>query len=383
MRRGFDDSDNKKESVDQKDIGYTPAHTKRCSICSSVTTYIEKTKWGPHPHWYGKSENPICKTCYLRLSWQKKYIPANAKCDICNSTETTNSRYGTPQWIKNSDREGGYLCRSCYTIKRNTGQVFSPERKNNLRIGIRRAVENGVVFGRKVRTINEAAFNAITEESAYWIGYLMADGNVYTGKTGNARIALTLAKEDYDHLVKFRKFMSSTYDILTKKVKLNDKNIVQYTLRFSSKIIASVLATYGVVPRKSLIAKVIGLENNRHFWRGVIDGDGWLGNRNVQDGDKITLTGSFDLLNQFKTFIETNISGSEATLKQDGKYYRLYIYSYTARAVAELLYSNCLIALHRKLTRAQKMLGYTEYNPNTLVAQQLNNPNPELSPKSG
>jgi hypothetical protein len=100
-------------------------------------------------------------------------------------------------------------------------------------------------------------------------------------------------------------------------------------------------------------------------------------NRNGQDGDKIILTGSFDLLNQFKTFIETNISESEATLKQDGKYYRLYIYSYTARAVAELLYSNCLIALHRKLIRAQKMLGYAEYNPNMLVAQQLNNPNPE------
>jgi hypothetical protein len=50
---------------------------------------------------------------------------------------------------------------------------------------------------------------------------MMADGNVYTGKTGNARIALTLEKEDYENLVKFRKFMSSTYDILTKKVKLN------------------------------------------------------------------------------------------------------------------------------------------------------------------
>jgi len=40
-------------------------------------------------------------------------------------------------------------------------------------------------------------------------------------------------------------------------------------------------------------------------------------------------------------------------MKQDGNYYRLYICSYTARAVAELLYGDCFIALNRKLTKAQ------------------------------
>jgi hypothetical protein len=329
---------------------------KRCSICGSSTTYKDKNKWGEYEHWRGSTDQPICGRCYNRANWKKRFVPVDVKCDNCSSTETTNSRYGTPQWIKNRDRDGGYLCRSCYTIKRNTGQVFSEEKKTNLRMGIRRAVENGVLFGRKLHTVNEAAFNVITEESAYWIGCLMADGNVYTGKTGNARIALTIAKEDYGHLVKFRKFMNSTYDILTKKVKLNNKTIIQYTLRFSSKTIASVLASYGIIPKKSLIAKVTGLENNRHFWRGVVDGDGYINNRNGKDGDKIILTGSYDLLNQFKVFMETNISGSEATLKQYGKYYRLYIYSYTARAVAELLYNECSIALDRKLIKAQKMV---------------------------
>jgi hypothetical protein len=40
---------------------------------------------------------------------------------------------------------------------------------------------------------------------------------------------------------------------------------------------------------------------------GVIDGDGSLGSRNERDGDKITLTGSHDLLNQLKTLIEKRI----------------------------------------------------------------------------
>jgi hypothetical protein len=45
-----------------------------------------------------------------------------------------------------------------------------------------------------------------------------ADGNVYIGKTGNPRIALTLAESDPEHLVKFSKFLNCSYKILRKKL---------------------------------------------------------------------------------------------------------------------------------------------------------------------
>jgi hypothetical protein len=76
------------------------------------------------------------------------------------------------------------------------------------------------------------------------------------------------------------------------------------------------LTGFGVVARKTLIAKVMGLENDRNFWRGVVDSDGWMGNSNGRDGDKITFTGSYDLLIQFKTFIETSIPESIVRMKQ-------------------------------------------------------------------
>lgn len=352
---GLDNSDNKKEDAGQIGLVDSLTTVKRCSICANSATYKEKTRWGMKEHWYGKSENPICKKCYVRIRHQEKYIPRGVKCDKCNCDKTILSKYGTPMWVKNRDREGGYLCWSCYTIKNNTGKVFSQERKANISAGIRQAVDAGKIFGRKIYTINELAFDLITEESAYWVGFFMADANMHSGKTGNPRIAIALKNEDYGHLVKLAKFLKCTYKILEKRSKIKEKTIIQFTLRFSSKHIAESLMKLGVIPNKSIIAKVIGLENNRHFWRGVVDGDGWIGLRNGQDGDKIILTGSHGLLNQFKTFIELNVPGSIVRIKQEGKYSRLYIYSYTARAVAKLLYNDCSIALDRKLIKAQMM----------------------------
>jgi hypothetical protein len=89
----------------------------------------------------------------------------------------------------------------------------------------------------------------------------------------------------------------------------------------------------------------------------LIDGDGWSGNRNGQDGDKMILTGGSSLLCQFKRFIEKNIPGAVIKIKQHGKYSRLYIYSNTARMLAKLLYGNCHVALDRKLAKACEMFS--------------------------
>ena len=158
-------------------------------------------------------------------------------------------------------------------------------------------------MGPKVHTVNEAVFDTITEESAYWLGFLMADGSISTGKTGNPRIALTLAERDREHLVKFRKFLNCSNQILSKIAKVNEKVWNQYTLRFSSKKIADRLKEFGITERKSLTAKSIGLEDNKHFWRGVLDGDGHIKNSDGNDGDSVVVVGSQDLMRQFITFI--------------------------------------------------------------------------------
>jgi hypothetical protein len=327
---------------------------KKCYVCGSTSTYKDRG----YEHWRGTPERRICGRCYARANWKERFVPMGVTCDRCQGTKSICTKYGTPQWVKNREREGGYLCWSCYTIKRNTGKVFSQDRRKNMRISAIRARDSGVIFGRRIHAVNESIFDTITEESAYWIGFLMADGYVEVGKHGSPRIAITLAKEDLQHLDKFATYIQSTYNILEKKVHINEKVIIQYTLRFSSKKIADVLATYGVVQGKSHIAKVIDLKNNRHFWRGVIDGDGWFGNRDGRDGDKIVLVGSHDLLYQSKEFIKMNIPGAVIRIRPEGNYWRLYVYSNTARMLAKLLYDNCLVALDRKSAKARQMYEY-------------------------
>jgi hypothetical protein len=211
-------------------------------------------------------------------------------------------------------------------------------------------------MGPKVHTIDETIFDIITEPSAYWAGNLMADGNIYTGKTGNPRISLTLAARDHDHLVKFGTFVNCSNPILIKISKVNGKIWKQYTLRFSSKRIAGNLIGFGVTARKSLTAKVIGLQDNKPFWRGVLDGDGYIKNRDGKEGDRVVISGSHDLMCQFMIFIETNIPNARTRLIADRKIYRLTLYYYTARKIVGLLYENCVVALDRKLEDARRMI---------------------------
>lgn len=60
---------------------------KVCYQCGSTTTSLDKTMWSLLPHWYRSPahgfKRPICKNCYVRNWWEKKYVPKDARCDLC------------------------------------------------------------------------------------------------------------------------------------------------------------------------------------------------------------------------------------------------------------------------------------------------------------
>ena len=110
-----------------------------------------------------------------------------------------------------------------------------------------------------------------TEEKAYFLGLLIADGNVFQDGTGRqSSISLTLNQEDIYILNKFKEILITNTSITN-----DNRGCSQIAIR--SNIMANDLAQYGVVPRKSAFTY---LPNNipdnlmNHLIRGIFDGDG-------------------------------------------------------------------------------------------------------------
>ena len=96
---------------------------------------------------------------------------------------------GPPIWVR--DKKGKKIyCKGCFVVIRDTGQSRPEEARRNIGVGIHKALDKGIIFGRTKYTLDETVFDTVTEESAYWEGNLMSDGNISRGKTGNLRIAL-------------------------------------------------------------------------------------------------------------------------------------------------------------------------------------------------
>lgn len=137
----------------------------------------------------------------------------------------------------------------------------------------------GIYVSKSKKQFNWTKFNVIdTEEKAYWLGFIYADG--YLGKDNTLSIAL--ADKDVDHLRKFAQFMECNENYIKNKVqKYNNKEYFSVRLDLCHQQLAQDLQKLGVHPAKSLDlvfpsidAVPISLQN--HFIRGYFDGDGCI-----------------------------------------------------------------------------------------------------------
>jgi hypothetical protein len=119
-------------------------------------------------------------------------------------------------------------------------------------------------------TANHDYFAEIdTEEKAYFLGLLFADGSVQAeGKSW--RIRLTLQRQDQDVVERLKQAISYSGPL---------RGPAKYvTLQVSSRAMGGDLVRHGCVPRKSLVLKypVIDERWTWPFIRGYFDGDGSL-----------------------------------------------------------------------------------------------------------
>lgn len=152
-------------------------------------------------------------------------------------------------------------------------------------------------------TIYYNIFDSIdTEEKAYWLGFLYADGNIASNRP---KISVNLSIKDENHLRKFMKFLNYTYDMRYQKQINGDI----CRMSFDNSHMVNTLISYGCVPKKSLILKFPSAdvfkdaELVRSFIRGYFDGDGCVTYKNASHTiPEISITGTKDMLDKFSEY---------------------------------------------------------------------------------
>lgn len=190
-----------------------------------------------------------------------------------------------------------------------------------------------------------------TEEKAYWLGFLWADGCIYKNpEREEYALQLGLKEDDIEHIRKFLRFMNSEKKILLTK----DKGC---KITLYSKELVEDLINLGFKYRKSFQEELLHLEKipsylHKHFWRGCVDGDGWvLDKRKTEVG----LCGNIRTIEEFKKFVEESIQyNSKGKIRPIKNIFLFRLTCLQARKLMSVLYRDSKIYLDRKFETASK-----------------------------
>jgi len=218
---------------------------------------------------------------------------------------------------------------------------------------------------------DEAFFEVInTEEKAYWLGFILADG--YINLNNGPRLEIGLKNTDEPHLKLFQQHIQSNHPIRHRDY----NNCQSSTLTIYNKKLVEGLIKHGITQAKSLTALPytdLPYELVRHYIRGILDGDGSVycykctsKKRNTTQLCRgIRFYGTKAIIDYIvKQLIASKIS------KADGKC--LYCTDYTSCKdivyVAKYLYSDYTVALPRKVEVLRSILGsYKQKSQKELV----------------
>ena len=177
---------------------------------------------------------------------------------------------------------------------------------------------------------------------------------------------MSLVSGDKKYLSNIKGMMQSDH-----KISKNESSCsVWYEFKYTSKMIAKDLERYGVVPQKTYIAEAKnGIENSRHFWRGMFDGDGHIHagkcikdtpHRKSYDYSRVVLTsGSKKLLEQWQLYIKRILPNNQSSIYEykNHNYFQMKIAGRKqVQKIVKQLYQNGDFCLDYKMNEVQKIL---------------------------
>lgn len=184
-----------------------------------------------------------------------------------------------------------------------------------------------------------------TEEKAYWLGFIMADGCV---SIYNGQYCLKLHISSKDRMI-IDDFLIAIDSKNSPYFNKNKDGIESYAVSLSSRHMVESLMSLGVVPNKTgyeSLPEMSG-ELTRHFIRGFFDGDGITDISQRRSG----FVSSKRMLEQ----IQKEVGTSQTMFFNNGAYYYLVGLS-VSRWLYHYMYSDCTVYLKRKRDRMWSIL---------------------------
>ena len=226
------------------------------------------------------------------------------------------------------------------------------------------------IIANKKYFVNQDYFEEIdTEEKAYWLGFLYADGYVRMHKGRSGELKLKLSIKDKAHIELFKKCINSTHQI---------KDISSEVINESGKKSSSLCSSFSVYNTKlvndlfkqgclnnktyKLQFPFLNFSLERHFIRGYFDGDGCVstheyisyinkkGHKNINNINMIHFTsGSLPFLENIQKILFNKINTSCLKIGLYKKAYRIIWYSRDdITKIYSYLYKDSTIFLERK-----------------------------------
>ena len=216
--------------------------------------------------------------------------------------------------------------------------------------------------------LNEDYFSTIdTEDKAYFLGFLYADGCV---STRDNYIQLALKEEDKEILEKLKSSISYGGPLLLQK-RLGKNSFPngqdRTVLAFSSKKVKTDLIEKGCTTKKTFTLSfphesIVPKSLINHFIRGYFDGDGCV-SYSLPEGSK-TLSFEFNIIGTRNFLVDIqdiliencDLNRTKISVHKTGMCYLRYRGNKNVKKICEYLYNNSNIFLQRKCSKF-KMLN--------------------------
>ena len=222
-------------------------------------------------------------------------------------------------------------------------------------------VRHGGEVRQKVSVEHPGYFDVInTEEKAYWLGFLSADGCIVAtpAHPEGSHLAVHLAMRDKGQLVKLKATLGARASVLDGVCNGFGKPTPRATLHVSSRRLIEALLALGVTPRKSATVKPWDgpAALMPHFWRGLFDGDGSMAIKGLGLYTAF-LCGSEPCVRGFQAWAH-DLCGTNATpYFKTGCWYVSISGRYQVPKLVRAMYENAPVSLDRKQERADAILA--------------------------